>query len=138
MVVEPLQEVVGLLGVAVALPRLGGGVRGATLLDEPAVAHAYRVQDGGIEGVAAFRLCFLDCLLHFDQQADHLVCPPLVPHDGDGFELAEVMGIAQGVDDVLGAVGPPAVVAGDARHLGHHPHVVDGHLATSAVDHEKV
>ena len=76
------------------------------------------MQDGGIEGVGTFGLRLLDCLLHFDEQADHLACPPLVPHDGDGFELTEVVGIMRKLARDFIPQLPLVVVEGQLHELG--------------------
>jgi hypothetical protein len=57
----------------------------------------------------------------------------LVPHHADAFELSEMMRVAQPVDNVVAAIGLPAVVHGDALHLRDHPEVVHRDLSAALV-----
>jgi hypothetical protein len=48
--------------------------------------------------------------LRLDEEGGEVVGPPLVPPRADGGQLAEVVGVAECVADVVVAVGLPAVV----------------------------
>ncbi len=63
----------------------------------------------------------LDGLFGVEQECDHLLGPYLAEVLDDAVELSEMMGVAQGVDDVIATVGLPAVVDGGAGHLAMTP-----------------
>src|ERR1039458_9348808 len=113
--VETGEQVEGLLLVARPFADGGFGVGGQALLDQSAVAGADRVQDRVVEVTGAGGPGGADGLFGLDQQPDHLAGPALVPHHSHGFELTDMMGIAQLVEHVVAAVGLPAVVDGDRK-----------------------
>jgi len=67
------------------------------------------------------------------EKRGHVARPELVADPADFVQLSQVMGIAQRMDDVVGAVRSPTVVVGDAHHLIDHPQVVHGHPTSAGM-----
>ncbi len=74
-----------------------------------------------------------NCPFGFSQQVSQVIRPCLVPPDAHGDQLSEVVGVAEGVVDVVVAIELPPVVDGHPGHGPEDTEVVHGHPAASLV-----